>query len=166
MTCGSVCLAFSAGGQDERGSENVLSELAVKGERMDETQITSGWNGHSDDANLDRRREQRLSLRFPVEVSGFDREGKFFTERTTTEDISEHGCRFCLKVELEPNAVVALKLINPPGPLSNTERIVLYQTARVEKTEEGLIVGAAKLQSENMWCVSFPEPKRIRPRSL
>ena len=110
-------------------------------------------------SNLDRRREPRLSISFPIEVSGFDRNGKFFSERTTTDDISDHGCRFQLQAELDPTTVVAVKVLRPDGPLSEPTKLILYQIARVQKGADGSMIGAAKLQSENIWCVTFPDPK-------
>ena len=109
------------------------------------------------ESSLDRRREARLTIRFPIEVSGFDREGKFFSERTTTDDISEHGCRFQLRAELDPSTVVAVKVISPDGPISETAKLILYQIARVQKSDDGMMIGAAKLQSDNIWCVTFPD---------
>ncbi len=40
------------------------------------------------------RRQWRESLRVPVEVSGFDSRGRFFTERTSTLDVSDSGYFF------------------------------------------------------------------------
>ena len=47
------------------------------------------------------RREQRVASAFRVEVCGFNRHGRFFTERTLTSNISDGGCQLSLHVEVE-----------------------------------------------------------------
>jgi hypothetical protein len=47
------------------------------------------------------RREQRIASAFRVEVCGFNRHGRFFTERTLTSNISDGGCQLSLHVEVE-----------------------------------------------------------------
>lgn len=49
----------------------------------------------------ERRDEYRETRSVPVEVSGFDVRGRFFTERTETLDVSDSGCRFQLRAELK-----------------------------------------------------------------
>jgi hypothetical protein len=121
----------------------------------------SEWHARRPDASLDRRREQRIALRFPIEVSGLDQREQFFSEKTATDDISEHGCRFKIKAGVHPNLVVKVRLTSAASePASRAS--VEYKIARVEKAEDGLIVGAAKLGAGNLWCVSFPEMKRAK----
>lgn len=45
-------------------------------------------------SNPDSRREPRISAAIPIEVTGFDANGKFFVELTETFDVSESGCGF------------------------------------------------------------------------
>ncbi len=118
------------------------------------------WERVNEEATRERRKEPRVALRFHIEVSGFDSEGKFFSEQTTTDDISEHGCRFQLKREVGRNSVVAVRLLRPQGMEEASERLVLFQVARAEKEAARQTLGALKVQSDQMWPVSFPEPRQ------
>ncbi len=114
------------------------------------------WEELSLEASQDRRRERRIPLAFSIEVSGFDQGGRFFTARTVTTDISESGCRFGLKVQVDRGAVVAMKLVNRESSRAFPERPLLFQVARVSQEGDGWVVGAVKLQPESLWCVAFP----------
>lgn len=103
----------------------------------------------------DRRRERRIPLTFPVEVNGFDRQGRYFSERTATTDVSEWGCRLQLAADVEPGTVVALRIVSR-APESGIRRALLFQIVWVEWGEGFNTVGAAKLQSENIWNMAFP----------
>jgi hypothetical protein len=63
----------------------------------------------------DRRRGSRATLAFPIEVSGFDRLGRFHTEHTTTSDVSLMGCSFHLNMEVEKGLILALSVVPPKG---------------------------------------------------
>jgi hypothetical protein len=103
----------------------------------------------------DRRRERRIPLTFPVEVNGFDRQGRYFSERTTTTDVSEWGCRLQLAAEVEPGTVVALRIVSR-SPEKGVRRALLFQIVWVEWGDGSSSVGAAKLQTENIWNMAFP----------
>jgi hypothetical protein len=122
----------------------------------------TNWEELTAEANRDRRREKRITLAFPIEGSGFDRRGQFFSERTVTADVSEGGCRFHLKTEVERGAVVAIKVVSrhtyrPP------ERPLLFKVARVVEEPKGWTLGAVKLQPESLWCIAFPPQKQQTP---
>jgi hypothetical protein len=119
------------------------------------------WAGIVEETRVNRRREERLVIRFPIEVSGIDPQGKPFTERTTTEDVSESGVRFSLHVPLEFEAVVAVKLVHQDGPTIFVGKLVLYQVRRVDVQGEHRLVGAVKLQSASIWrsTGNTPEPE-------
>lgn len=119
------------------------------------------WAALSKQASQDRRKGKRLSLNFPVEVSGFDRTGRMFCERTTTLDISEAGCRFQLQTPLEREDVVAIKLLSPRSN-RHAAKPTLFRIIWVAREAEGWAVGALKLQQDNPWHVTFPpsNPKK------
>ena len=58
----------------------------------------------------ERRREFREARMVPVEVTGFDVRGRYFTETTATLDVSESGCRFRLNTEVERHSAVSLRV--------------------------------------------------------
>jgi hypothetical protein len=119
-------------------------------------ETVTDWESLSAEASRDRRRERRIPLVFPIEVSGFDRRGRFFTERTKTSDVSANGCRFHMNTEIARGAVVAIKLVSRNSQQSLPDRPLLFQVARLEKEDHGWVLGAAKLQPENLWCIAFP----------
>lgn len=112
------------------------------------------------EASQNRRRESRIALAIPIEVTGFDATGKFFIENTKTADISESGCGFALRHNLERGGIVAIKALTKDNQ-QHRRRPLLYQVAR--STPEGgyWIIGAAKLQSESIWLLAFPKQASI-----
>lgn len=54
-------------------------------------QSTVNWEKLGIEVRSDRRQESRLALPVPIEVAGFDVDGKFFTEATRTIDVSKSG---------------------------------------------------------------------------
>ena len=105
-------------------------------------------------ADDERRRERRLPAAIFVEVSGFDKRGRFFSEHTATTNISDHGCCFRLRQELAFDALLAIQPVVPVAETSGQP--VLYQIAWIEPMEHGAVVGVARLHGETTWCVAFP----------
>lgn len=119
------------------------------------------WEELGIEANRDRRKETRIVLAIPIEVTGFDAEGKFFSVATKTVDISERGCSFWLKRRVERGGIVAVKVTMKGRKHPADQRPFLYQVARTTMSGAGWVTGAAKLQAESVWFVAFPkaEPK-------
>jgi PilZ domain len=124
------------------------------------------WEELGIEANKDRRREARIPLAIPVEVTGFDSHGKFFCEATKTVDISESGCSFALKRSLERGGVIAIKVAVKDRKKKTEQRPFLYQVARSTPEGERWIIGAAKLQPESVWYVAFPKTEAHTQRQL
>jgi hypothetical protein len=103
-----------------------------------------------EDPNLfgpsNRRREPRLPLTFPIEVSGLDRRGHFFTESSSCSDVGEASCTFRLQDDLEEDAVVAIRSFHWQNHNVLDSRPVLFQVARIEKDGEEWIVATIRLQ--------------------
>ncbi len=124
----------------------------------------TNWQQLSEEASKDRRRERRIHLAFPIEVSGFDINGRYFAERTATSDVSQSGCRFPLQTEVGRGTVVAIKLVSREPGSAQPGRPLLFQVVWVARGEKGWTLGASNLQRENLWCVAFPSPgERLRP---
>ena len=120
-------------------------------------QGTVNWEELGIEANQDRRREARIPLAIPIEITGFDNEGKFFCDPSKTLDISESGCSFRLKHCVERGGIVAIKVLAKNRKHPSEQRPFLYQVARATKEGNDWIVGAAKLQPESVWAVAFPK---------
>ena len=125
---------------------------------------TTEWSELSYEAGMERRREKRVALAFPIEVSGLTSAGRHFAERTQTISVSASGCAFHLKTELKRGASVAIKVVRRDSNQTPPGNPLLFQIARVEREEDGWVMGAIKLQPENLWCVAFPAPvKQLTP---
>src|SRR6266849_4097065 len=115
--------------------------------RSEKMENLTEWSELSKLAMQDRRKGKRVPLAFPIEVSGFDRTGRHFSEATKTGD------------------VVAIKLIPRGNGLAPASKALLFQIAWVKPEADGWAAGALKLQPENIWHMSFPPGKQSKPSS-
>jgi len=83
-----------------------------------------------------RRREARMPLTFPIEVSGFDRRGHFFTEQSSCSDVGEVSCAFRLHADVEEDAVLAIRSFHWQNNNVLDTRPVLFQVARIESEKD------------------------------
>lgn len=120
-------------------------------------ETTVNWEELGIEANKDRRREVRIPLTIAIEVTGFDAQGKFFSDTAKTVDVSERGCSFRLKRRVERGGIVAIKVTMKNRRQQLEQRPFLYQVARATADGDGWILGAAKLQPESIWYVAFPK---------
>jgi hypothetical protein len=97
------------------------------------------------------RRPQRIALQFAIEVCGFDRCGRYFTERSETCNVSAGGCKFHLRTEVEREAVVALRVIERFERGGSNAAPVLFQVAHMERESSGWSLGAMKLRADDFW---------------
>jgi hypothetical protein len=102
-------------------------------------------------AHLQERREVRYEVPIEVEISGLDRTGQVFRERTFTKDVSEWGCGFTSSVELKVDDIVAVSLVAPGTTEPDSPPASLFQVVRVSPKEGGWLVGAWKMNREKMW---------------
>jgi hypothetical protein len=119
------------------------------------------WAALSEAIQADRRNGKRVSMSFPVEVTGLDNSGRLFVEETVTSDISETGCRFALRTKLVRGAVVAVRLLARLRPDPAAGKPILFEIAWARLVGGEWIAGAKMLQAENLWHMSFP--KRSAP---
>lgn len=122
------------------------------------------WDELGIDA-VPRRREMRRSIRIPIEVTGFAEDGKFFAERTVTTDVSESGCSFRLKRDLERGGIVSIKVLAPAQCKRSGNEPLLYQVAHATLDARGRVIGTAKLQEESVWSIAVPEAEEKKRTS-
>lgn len=120
-------------------------------------EIPGYWDHLSEEAHADRRKEKRVPLAFPIEISGFNKEGYFFRELSMTSDISESGCRFHVCHEMEKDGVVAIRVARKGALESGSDPTQLFRVAWARARDGGFIAGASKLQGESAWKVVFPQ---------
>ena len=104
-------------------------------------------------AEFGSQRAERIASQLSIEVCGFDRCGRFFTERSETCDVSDAGCKFYLRTEVEREAVVALRVITRSDRRGSVAAPVLFQVAHMERGSSGWTLGAWKLRAEDSWPV-------------
>ena len=105
-----------------------------------------------------QRREERLSVSIPVEITGVDRAGHLFTERTLVEDITEIGCRFDIRTQLQCGDIIAVKLLEPGEKSMTHGQPHLFEVVWAAHHRTVCTVGARKLQGEKLAKAKFPPP--------
>jgi len=123
-------------------------------------QYPVNWDELLQEVVDDRRRGKRLLLTYPIEISGFDRQGRSFVERTRTLDISESGCRIVTNAPLAPGDVISIRLLVPGGDdVSQETTACPFEVVWVEHFDSGWTAGAQKLAGNKPWKVTFPPDK-------
>lgn len=99
----------------------------------------------------ERRSESRATIEFRIEVSGFDRFGRFYTEFTMTSDVSLMGCAFPLHMEVEKGLLVAVRVVHPRNEGNSRAAPVLFHIVRTSPCPDGYFVGVVSLLPGNPW---------------
>jgi hypothetical protein len=125
---------------------------------------TTQWEKMIAVASLDSRRDERGSSVFPIEVSGFDCHGHYFTERTFIENADERHCSFRVRVQVPHDSVVAICFIRRNSRAINS-RPELFEVAHAELMTSGWHVEATRLLPQSVLSIKTLErsnrPKRI-----
>ena len=95
-----------------------------------------------------RRREPRLPLTFPIEVSGLDRSGHFFTKQSSCSDVGQASCGFRLHADLQEDTVVAIRSFHWQNHNVLDTRPVLFQVARLDRDAGAWIVATIRLHPQ------------------
>jgi len=114
-------------------------------------QQTLPLNGSAKLGAFAARRPERVALQFAIEVCGFDRCGRFFTEHSKTCDVSGGGCKFYLRTEVDREAILALRVIERYDSRGSGSAPVLFQVAQIERESSGWTLGALKMHTEELW---------------
>lgn len=100
-------------------------------------------------------RKYRRDVPFQIETCGLDRAGRFFTERTETSEVSESGCKFKLKTEIAPGAIVAVRALAGHDGGAELLRPVLFRAIRLERNAAGWHVATVQLQRDEPWTAGL-----------
>ena len=110
---------------------------------------------------IDRRKEDRAVVEFPIEVSGFDFTGRSHVERTTTRNVADSSCSFNLRMRLEKGMAIGIRVLSAPDGHEADLTPVLFFVVRVNSIPGEFTVGAVKLAPKAPWKVlSAPERQR------
>src|ERR1700676_340845 len=97
-----------------------------------------------------RRRSERVSIAFPVEVAGIDLMGKRFSERTKTTTVSRYGCCLPLPRMLQSDQAIEVRRIG------TNEIAVARVVAPMGLQAEGRLYGVETREScEGLWGIRF-----------
>lgn len=125
--------------------------------RNEELQALTDWEELSREVQEDRRKHKRVTLTFPVEVTGFDINRQLFCERTVTQDISASGCRFLLNRRIARGDVVAIRLLGCERENTQPGRPLLFNVIWVAHQDNAWVAGALMVQREKFWHMEFPD---------
>lgn len=125
------------------------------------TETLTNWGELTTESSRERRHQPRLNVKYPIEVSGFNRCGRYFTESTFTLDVSDGGCKFHLANEVEKGSVVAIRVITRSHGQETDSRPVLFHVNWFQALPNGWILGVSKLQAGAAWCASIPQAENI-----
>jgi hypothetical protein len=120
-------------------------------------QISHRWKRFAPIPGLEPAREERYSLRVAIEVCGFNLRGRFFAERSETSNVSDGGCKFALRTQIAPDAIVALRVLCGHNGSGRDQSPVYFQVVRVDRDSNQWMVGAIKLQSDELWLAAFAD---------
>jgi len=146
---------------------NVRDQLVARLHRsavIKEREMTAhflDWNEHGI-PEMQPVRDSHPARQLLIEACGFDRSGRFFTERTETSDVSESGCKFRLRAEINSDAILALRIIGDRNNGVPPMRPVLFRTVQTEKDSCDWIVAVSKLQQNDPWMANSPDTKDRR----
>jgi PilZ domain len=94
---------------------------------------------------MDRRHEARVPKKLTIEVSGFDRFSRYFTERTETSDVSDSGCQFRLQIDVAAETVVAVRATSKSRVASDA-KVDLFRIVRICQGSQATLIGAQTLR--------------------
>ena len=113
----------------------------------------------------ERRRGQRLSLAFHVEVSAIGLNGIPYCDHAAASNVSDRGCQVHLTREVKAGDLLTVRVVRREGPAPDEEGPFLYQTVWVESSGNGggWIAGLSALEPGNPWRINFPQ-ESLAPR--
>src|SRR5208282_6243106 len=119
------------------------------GDKM--TTTLADWDELKIEANHDRRSQPRSAIKIQIEVCGFNCQGRFFSEKTATCDVSDGGCKFPLRTEVDKESIVTIRVITRRNGQESDARPVLFQVNWSKELPDGFTLGASKLQAGAIW---------------
>jgi hypothetical protein len=115
----------------------------------------------------DRRADPRLLMHTQVEISGIDKAGRQFAERSSLEDVGDAGCRFWLRNSVQAGTAVGVQPLGPGGEKFQGECSRLFLVIWVKWRGDRWMVGTRCLSEEELSGVGLPasdsSPKILAP---
>ena len=108
--------------------------------------------GEPETPKIDVRRSTRIALSIPVEVSGWDVEGREIHEKTTTSFVNKHGARISLQHKFSVGSNVVISIPH----LKREQRCRVVWMSRLPNDRDNYQVGVELERPENFWGIDFP----------
>ena len=100
----------------------------------------------------DVRRSTRILLSIPVEVSGWDVEGREIHEKTTTSLVNKHGARISLQQKISVGSNVVISIPH----LKREQRCRVIWMSCLHDDRDNYQIGVELERPDNFWGVDFP----------
>jgi hypothetical protein len=98
----------------------------------------------------ERRLDQRIFARWPVEISAVDEAGRQFVERAYSLDVSSLGCRFLIHNSVQAGGVIAVEALGPNGEDLADEFPRLFVVVRMQMRGELREIGVRSLLEDDL----------------
>jgi hypothetical protein len=98
----------------------------------------------------ERRRDARIIVNVPVEITRIDETGHEITERTFVEDVSDFGCRFSIRGTVKKGDTVAIRLLAQDGKSLSDDPVKHFEVMWAAHRASRLIVGARICRGEKL----------------
>lgn len=104
----------------------------------------------------DRRADPRLLMHTRVQISGIDKGGLQFTERSSLEDAGDAGCRFSLRNTVPGGAIVGVEPLGSDGEKLSDEYSRLFVVIWVKWRGDRWMVGMRCLTEDELSGAGLP----------
>jgi hypothetical protein len=115
----------------------------------------------------DRRADPRLLLHTRVEISGVDKAGLQFSERSKLEDVGDGGCSFSLRNAVSAGAILGVQPLGQDGEKFPDEYSRLFMVIWVKWRGDRWRVGTRCLTEDELSGAALPasdsSPKVFAP---
>jgi hypothetical protein len=98
----------------------------------------------------ERRGDKRFLLHTWVQITGIDKSGLQFVERSRLEDIGDSGCRFSLRGAVPEGSVIGVMPLDQNGETLVNEFLRLFVVIRVKRKGKRVTVGARSLREDEL----------------
>jgi hypothetical protein len=105
----------------------------------------------SEVASVDRRRSRREQRAQEVQVRGFDATGRYFSERTTTKDISEGGCRVTLRTAVTIGTILRVTILASAAGGNGNGAAAQFEVVWTRQQGDSCEVGTRLVKGSSPW---------------
>jgi hypothetical protein len=98
----------------------------------------------------ERRADKRFLLHTWVQITGIDKSGRQFMERSRLEDIGDNGCRFSLQGAVHEGSIIGVMPLGQDGESLVDEFRRLFVVIWIKRKGKCVTVGARSLREDEL----------------